>query len=90
MLALGVASTASAQTQIGDGLVVVQIDNVLNNNDVQVVVPVEVAAAIAANVCGVTVPIAVLGGIDLGGTPIDTTCESRSGAFNGGSFEITN
>jgi hypothetical protein len=92
MLALGVASTASAQTtQVGDGLVVVQIGNVLNDNEVQVVVPVEVAAAIAANVCGLTIPVAVLGEIDLNTEdPISTTCNSDSRARNGGSFEITN
>ena len=91
LLALGVVFTAAAQTQIGDGLVVVQIDNVLNNNDVQVVVPVQVAAAIAANVCGVDIDVAVLGatGADLG-TPFATTCDSASRAFNDGQFTITN
>jgi hypothetical protein len=50
-LATGVAvSSASAQQQ---GLVNVEISNVLNNNTFQVTVPINAAA----NVCGVTVAV---------------------------------
>ena len=89
LLALGAASAAGAQ-QEADGLVVVQIENVLNNNDVNVVVPISVAAAIAANVCGVQVPIAVLGGVDAGGSDFEATCTSQARAFNTGDLTISN
>ncbi len=88
LLAVGVVSTAAAQ-QTGDGLVVVQIENVLNDNVVNVVVPIDVAAAIAANVCGVDVTAAVLGAIDQAGASYGpVTCDSKSRAFNGGDLII--
>lgn len=89
LLALGIVGTAAAQ-QEADGLVVVQIDNVLNNNDVNVVVPVQAAVAIAANVCNVDVDAAVLGAIDAGGQDFVGTCDSRSRAFNEGDLTISN
>ncbi len=61
LLALGLGTPALAQPQIADGLVVVQIGDIttgdiLSNNTVNL----NVAAQIAANVCGVNVgPLAV-------------------------------
>ncbi len=54
-LALGVAAAAPAQASplITGGLVNVTLTNVLNNNQVQVAVPIQAAAAI----CGVEVNI---------------------------------
>lgn len=60
MLALGVASTAPAQPQIADGLVVVQVGDITITDAVDV----NVAANVAAAVCGVNVgplALAVLG-----------------------------
>ena len=57
-LVLGAAAPASASTQIGDGLINVQVGDIT----VEDAVDVQVAAQVAANVCGVDVgPIAVLG-----------------------------
>ena len=88
LLATGaLAPVASAQNQ--DGLVNVNIENVLNNNDVDVVVSVQAAAAIAANVCGVVVDADILA-VDQGTRgPINTTCNATSRAFQGGDLRIT-
>jgi hypothetical protein len=51
VLAVGVGAPAASAQQ--SGLVNVDVHNVLNNNTVQVTVPVQVAA----NVCGVTVAV---------------------------------
>jgi hypothetical protein len=57
-LVLGAAGPASASTQIGDGLVNVQVGDIT----IEDAVDVQVAAQVAANICGVDVgPIAVLG-----------------------------
>ena len=57
-LVLGVSGPASASTQIGDGLVNVQVGDIT----IEDAVDAQVAAQVAANVCGVDVgPIAVLG-----------------------------
>jgi hypothetical protein len=93
LLAVGVVSTASAQqTQIGDGLVVLNIavDDTLNNNNVNVVVPIQAAVPIAANVCGVNVTVAVLAAVDQGGLFDPVECTARSRAHNGGTLTITN
>jgi hypothetical protein len=94
LLAVGIVSTASAQqTQIGDGLVVVNIavDDTLNNNDVNVVVPIQAAVPIAANVCGVNVTAAVLGAVDQTGSTFGPfQCDARSRAHNDGTLTITN
>ncbi len=50
---LGLVAPASASPVITGGLVNVTLTNVLNNNQVQVAVPISVAAAI----CGVTVNV---------------------------------
>jgi hypothetical protein len=63
---LAVAPAASAQQQ---GLVNVDVHNVLNNNNVSVAIPINAAA----NICGVSVPVLSQ---DLQGGPV--TC--RSGA----------
>ena len=56
MLALGVASTALAQPQNADGLVVVQVGDITITDAVDV----NVAANVAAQVCGVNVgPLAI-------------------------------
>ena len=89
LLATGLmAPVAQAQNQ--DGLVNVSIENVLNDNDVNVVVSVQAAAAIAANVCGVVVDANVLAAVDEGNDTVDTTCNSASRAFQGGDLRITN
>ena len=55
---LGAAAPASASTQIGDGLINVQVGDIT----IEDAVDVQVGAQVAANVCGVDVgPIAVLG-----------------------------
>ena len=81
-LALGLGSVpASAQQNQQRGLVNVAVFEVID--DVTVVVQdinvgVGVAANIAANVCGVTVPVAVLATqVVVGGTPF--TCTNDSG-----------
>ena len=57
-LVLGAAAPASASTQIGDGLINVQVGDIT----VEDAVDVQVAAQVAANICGLDVgPIAVLG-----------------------------
>jgi hypothetical protein len=84
MLAFAAAVPASAQPvgNVGVGnLVNVQItaNNILNNNDVDVTVPVSAAVNIAANVCGVTVDVL---SIPTGGSvgPIDCTNVQRAGS----------
>ena len=79
LLAVGVgAPTASAQPigNVGAGnLVNVQItaNNLLNNNDVDVTVPVSAAVGIAANVCGVAVDVLA---VDQPGETFSGTCEN--------------
>jgi hypothetical protein len=54
LLAMGVAApTASAQPVITGGLVNITVFDVLNNNDVNVQVPI----GIAANVCGINAAV---------------------------------
>ena len=61
LMAFGVAApTAGAQPVISGGLVNIQIVNVLNNNEVNVQVPIGVAANIAANVCVGELQVGVL------------------------------
>jgi hypothetical protein len=89
LLAAGVAAPMASAQQEADGLVVVQIDD----TNVNVVVPINAAVGIAANVCDVNVPItvAVLAEVDqeiedsAGGT-----CEARSPVFAGQELTITN
>jgi hypothetical protein len=89
LLAVGVAAPTASAQQEADGLVVVQIDD----TNVNVVVPINAAVGIAANVCDVNVPItvAVLAAVDqdlddaAGGT-----CEARSPVFAGQELTITN
>lgn len=85
LLAFGAAAPASAQPvgNIGVGnLVNVQItaNNILNNNDVDVTVPVSAAVNIAANVCGVAVDVLAID--ETGDTfgPIDCTNVQRAGS----------
>ena len=68
LLFAGLAAPAAAQQT---GLVNVEIRNVLNNNTVNVVVPVSVAA----NICGVSVDVLT---VDLAPDGI-ATCDARSG-----------
>jgi hypothetical protein len=88
LIATGVMAPAANAQQ--DGLVNVNVENVLNNNDIDVVVSVQAAAAIAANVCGVVVDANVLAAVDEGNQTVNTTCNSRSDAFQGGDLNITN
>jgi len=77
-MAVGVAvPTAGAQPVIGGGLVNVQVVNVLNNNEVNVQVPVGVAANIAANVCVGDLQVGVLASqLARGGT---VECVAKTG-----------
>ena len=78
VLAVGIASPASAApNQIQDGLVNVAIGDVTILEDVNV----GVAAAVAANICGVKVgPVAVLGrAVDRSGAT-RTVCDRRARA----------
>jgi hypothetical protein len=89
LLVAGIAAPTATAQQEADGLVVVQIDD----TNVNVVVPINAAVGIAANVCDVNVPItvAVLAEVDqdlrdsAGGT-----CEARSPAFADQELTITN
>ena len=78
LMAVGVAvPTAGAQPVIGGGLVNVQVVNVLNNNEVNVQVPVGVAANIAANVCVGDLQVGVLASqLARGGT---VECVAKTG-----------
>ena len=68
----GLTASASAQPVNIGNLVNVNISNVLNNNDVDVTVPINVAA----NICGVDVAVLVLATADPGDqTFVD--CDAR-------------
>ena len=67
----GLTTTASAQPVNVGNLVNVNVSNVLNNNDVDVTVPINAAAAI----CGVDVDVLVLA--EQTGTLQDVTCDAR-------------
>jgi len=70
---IGAAGPASASTQIGDGLINVQVGDIT----IEDAVDVQVAAQVAANVCGLDVgPIAVLG------TAVDADGASRTVCTN--------
>jgi hypothetical protein len=78
LLAIGVAvptSPASAQTQEGDGLVVVQIGNIKD------VVDINAAANVVAQACGVSVEavIGVISDIDSGDRNKATFCRTETG-----------
>ena len=77
-LVVGTAGAANAARpiQVQDGLVNVAIGDVTILEDVNV----GIAAAVAANICGVSVgPVAVLGlAVDRGGDT-ETVCESAAG-----------
>ena len=89
LLSVTAAAPASAQPvgNIGVGnLVNVQINNVGNNNDIDVTVPISAAVNIAANVCGVAVDVL---SIDDNGEVIGpTTCTNTQRA--GSAITITN
>jgi len=68
-LALAPAAAASAAPVVTGGLVNVTITNVLNNNTVQVAIPVNAAA----NICNVSVGV-IADLVDTGGT-----CTARNG-----------
>ena len=68
----GLTTSASAVGPINVGnLVNVNISNVLNNNDVDVTVPINAAA----NICGVAVNVVVLA--EAAGALEDVTCDAR-------------
>jgi hypothetical protein len=74
LMAFSVAAPAGAQGNVAVGnLVNVQItaNNILNNNDVDVTVPISAAVGIAANVCGVSVDVLA---IDQPGDTFSGTC----------------
>jgi ABC-type Zn uptake system ZnuABC Zn-binding protein ZnuA len=89
LLATGAMAPAAHAQQ--DGLVNVNVENVLNNNDIDVVVSVQAAAAIAANVCGVAVDANVLAAVDERNQQFGPVrCDAVSRAFQGGDLTITN
>lgn len=53
LMAFGIAAPASAQPVITGGLVNITVFDVLNNNDVNVQVPI----GVAANVCGINAAV---------------------------------
>ncbi len=67
----GLTTTASAQPINVGNLVNVNISNVLNNNDVDVTVPINAAA----NICGVDVDVLVLATAPSGPQVVD--CDAR-------------
>jgi hypothetical protein len=67
----GLTTTASAAPVNVGNLVNVNISNVLNNNDVDVTVPINAAA----NICGVDVNVLVLATAPAG--PQVVTCDAR-------------
>jgi len=72
LLAVGVAApTASAQPVITGGLVNVTVTDVLSNDQINVQVPV----GVAANVCGVQANVLAQGGIQ---EPIDCTAATTA------------
>ena len=79
VLAVGVASPASAAPQFQDGLVNVAVGDVTILEDVNI----GVAAQVAANICGVKVgPVAVLGrAVDRSGTT-RTVCTTDQGPID--------
>jgi hypothetical protein len=66
LLAVGVAAPASAQPVVTGGLVNITIVDILNDNEVNVQVPI----GVAANVCGVQANVLAQGGIQ---EPVDCT-----------------
>src|ERR671919_2052388 len=66
LLSVGLAAPASAQPVITGGLVNITIVDVLNDNEVNVQVPI----GVAANVCGVQANVLARGGIQ---EPVDCT-----------------
>jgi hypothetical protein len=86
LLSVTAAAPASAQPvgNIGVGnLVNVQItaNNILNNNDIDVTVPVSAAVNIAANVCGVSVDVlSIDNDNDPPIGPVDCTNLQRAGS----------
>jgi hypothetical protein len=66
LLAVGAAAPASAQPIITGGLVNITIVDVLNDNEVNVQVPI----GVAANVCGIQANVLARGGIQ---EPVDCT-----------------
>jgi uncharacterized membrane protein len=77
LMAFGVAApTAGAQPVIGGGLVNIQIVNVLNNNEVNVQVPIGVAANVAANVCVGSLQVGVLASQLARGETVDCVAET--------------
>jgi hypothetical protein len=89
-MAFAAAGPASAQPigNVGVGnLVNVQItaNNILNNNDVDVTVPISAAVGIAANVCGVSVDVLA---IDQSGETFSGTCTNVQRI--GSSITLTN
>jgi hypothetical protein len=70
-LSLGIAAPVSAQPVVTGGLVNVTVTNLLNNNTVNVQLPINAAA----NICNVQVPV-ISNVVNAGGT---YTCTARSG-----------
>jgi hypothetical protein len=73
MVAVGGLSTSASAQPINVGnLVNVNISNVLNNNDVDITVPINAAA----NICGVDVDVLVLATAPAG-DQVFTNCDAR-------------
>ena len=78
IIAAGLSAGGTASGQIDqDGLVNVAIED----TNVNVVVPITAAVALAANICDVDLTVAVLSVIDQSGGESRTDCDARSRAF---------
>jgi hypothetical protein len=69
LLSVTAAAPASAQPVVTGGLINITIVNVLNNNEVNVQVPI----GIAANVCGIQANVLALGNVQ---EPVDCTAST--------------
>ncbi len=73
-LSLGLMAGPASAANGNAGLVVVDVDNVLNNNDVTVQLPI----AVAANVCDVDVNLLAAQIVDEGSAQCDAQANSRA------------
>src|ERR671918_615250 len=76
LLSVGLAAPASAQPVITGGLVIITIVDVLTENEVNVQLPIGVAANIAANVCVGNLQVGVLASQLARGGVVECTAET--------------
>jgi hypothetical protein len=76
LMAFGIAAPASAQPVITGGLVNITIVDVLSHDEVNVQVPIGVAANIAANVCVGSLQVGVLASQIARGETVECVAEN--------------